>query len=259
MPIHFFKFHGTGNDFVIINKIKNPNINLSESAIKLICDRKFGIGADGLMYLLPSDQYDFEMKYYNSDGKEGTMCGNGGRCIVRFAKMLGIIENEAKFLAIDGVHKARIEKDIVRLKMIDVKKITKFVDGYFIDTGSPHFVKLYNNLKEINIEEFGRKLRYDSRFDPKGVNVNFVEEKPQETEFATYERGVERETLSCGTGAVATAIVLKHSSAVGKYKVKLKTKGGKLTVHFEKTDINNYSDIWLEGEAKFVFEGQINL
>ena len=259
MWIPFYKFHGTGNDFIIINKIDHPNIELNESTIKQLCDRRFGVGADGLMFMLSSDKYDFEMQYYNSDGKEGSMCGNGGRCIVNFAKMQNIIGEDTTFLAYDGIHAAKIDKDIVKLKMIDIKGLKKYNDGYFIDTGSPHFVCLYNNLKDIDIEKSGEKLRYDNRFEPKGTNVNFVEEKPQEIEFATYERGVERETLSCGTGAVATAIALKYAASVGKYSTNLKTKGGKLKVHFVKSENNTYTDIWLEGEAKFVFDGKFEI
>ncbi len=259
MLISFYKFHGTGNDFIIINKIKSQNIDLNTDIIKQLCNRNFGIGADGLMTMLPSNNYDFEMKYYNSDGKEGSMCGNGGRCIVAYAKMVNIIKDKTTFLASDGVHKAIIdENNIVKLKMIDVIEIKKYDDGYFLDTGSPHFVQFTNNLDNINIEKTGKDLRFDKRFAPSGTNVNFAEIKNDYILFKTYERGVEKETLSCGTGAVATALASVVQYENIPKSVNLQAKGGKLNIYFSKTEQNSFANIWLEGETKFVFNGEIS-
>ncbi len=259
MQIPFYKYHGTGNDFIIIDKIRNKNIVLNENMIKTMCNRKLGIGADGLMTISASDNCDFKMKYYNSDGNEGSMCGNGGRCIVSYARTHNIINtSETYFEAVDGIHKAFIEKDIVKLKMRDVHKVNEYNDGYFLNTGSPHFVKITDNINAINIEEHGKKLRNDKRFAPEGTNVNFVEINNSGTVCATYERGVEKETLSCGTGVVATAVALTLNRPQGEYSSKITTKGGTLKIIFNKHG-NNFTDIWLEAETKFVFEGKIDI
>lgn len=260
MLIPFCKFHGTGNDFIIINKIKSQNIDLNTDIIKQLCNRHFGIGADGLMTLLSSDNYDFEMKYYNSDGKEGSMCGNGGRCIVVFAKMINIIEDKTTFLAIDGSHTAIIdENNIVKLKMNDVTEIKKYNDGYFLDTGSPHFVQFVDDLKKMEIEKKGKMLRFDNRFTTSGTNVNFVEIKNNNISFASFERGVEKETLSCGTGAIATAISFVLKIKKTPKSITLLTKGGELRVYLNKINDNLFTDIWLQGKTNFVFEGKIQL
>jgi diaminopimelate epimerase len=265
MKIKFFKYQGTGNDFIIIdnrNKIFVANFFL----IKKLCDRRFGIGADGLLLLNASEKYDYHMDYFNADGIIGSMCGNGGRCLAAFAKRMGIINNEAVFDAIDGLHNARIDKydeksfsANVFLKMNNVKDIEQGENYTFIDTGSPHYIKIVNDPDEEEIVSEGRKIRYNERFRDLGTNVNFISIKNDVLRIRTYERGVEDETLSCGTGAVASVLaVAKKGLLSDKLKCKLITKGGDLIVHFEKTD-NGFENIFLEGAATFVFEGEIEV
>lgn len=262
MQIKFYKYHGTGNDFILIDNrdlVLNSN-NFNYEKIAQLCHRRFGIGADGLMLLENHSEADFEMKYYNSDGNLASMCGNGGRCIVAFAKKLKIIENKTTFLAPDGIHHAEIEKDIVSLEMSDVKEITKLNDTYFLDTGSPHHVSFCDNIEEIDIYKEGKKIRYSSQYSPKGTNVNFVEIKENNLIVRTYERGVEDETYSCGTGVTASAIavseLMKNEEKNKEYKIS--TKGGNLKVCFNKQE-NYFTNIHLEGKASFVFEGEIIL
>ena len=260
MAITFYKYQGTGNDFVMID---NRDLIFSKNDTKLIhrlCDRKFGIGADGLILLEKpeDDSTDFTMVYYNSDGNPSSMCGNGGRCLVAFAKFLGVIESEAKFMAVDGLHEARIdENDIVSLKMIDVSKIDVFEDHVFLDTGSPHHVSFGKGLQNKDIKRDGAAIRYSEIYSNGGTNVNFVEHlKDEEFAVRTYERGVEDETLSCGTGVTAVAISAKEKGLVDGNSVKLKTMGGMLEVKFEKTP-SGYQNVWLIGPAQQVFKGAI--
>lgn len=258
MKIEFKKYHGAGNDFIIIDDRKRQH-KLSKDEISLLCHRRLGIGADGLMLLQESATFDFKMVYYNSDGNEGSLCGNGGRCIVYFAKQLGIINSDTKFEAIDGEHQAYIlsgnEHDgIVSLKMADVEKIEKFDDGYFLNTGSPHFIRLVENIDAIDAFESGKGIRWDNKFQPEGTNVNFVMVQDDNLFVRTFERGVENLTLACGTGVVASSIVAaeKNSNKFDNYAVK--TDGGNLKVTFKKKN-NIYSDIWLEGPVVKVYEG----
>jgi len=261
MQIEFSKYQGTGNDFVLID---NRNGIISPDNIKLIeqlCHRRFGIGADGLMLLEDAKGYDFRMRYFNSDGKEASMCGNGGRCIVAFAYHLGIIKNETTFIAVDGEHEAKVEdkNDFVQisLKMINVSGIEKIGDSFFMNTGSPHFVKFIQNHDDFDTYSNGKAIRYNDRFATDGTNVNFVSFKNNEIQVSTYERGVEDETYSCGTGVVASAIsagAIKNSNSF-----KINTKGGKLAVHFNKIDSQNINDIWLIGPATKVFSGSLNI
>ncbi len=257
MFINFYKYHGAGNDFIIVNNL-DEKLTLSPQAIKYLCDRHFGIGADGFMELLPSRKNDFAMRYYNSDGKEGTMCGNGGRCIVAFAQKIGIIQKKAIFDAIDGTHKATIETDkTISLKMNDVNSYQLKGKNIFItDTGSPHYVQFTENINAIDVIEEGRKIRYSEAF-PDGINVNFVEIKNDKIYMRTYERGVENETLACGTGTVAVAIaahILKQITP----PIEIHARGGILQVNFE-TNGRNFKDIILRGPATFVFEGVIEV
>lgn len=254
----FFKYQGTGNDFIILDNRNWSYTALTKERIRSLCDRRFGIGADGLMLLNPHAGYDFEMKYYNSDGGESTMCGNGGRCMVKFAYDLGIHKGEYKFLAVDGPHDAEIEDDgIVNLKMKDVKEIREYHGDFLLDTGSPHYVKMVSDVMEYDVYQKGMDIRYNSEFAKEGINVNFVEQKkPDEIIVRTYERGVEDETLSCGTGVTASALACFHNEAGYNY-VKVITKGGKLTVKFDRTENETYQDIWLCGPAARVFEGTI--
>ncbi len=262
MTLPFYKYQGTGNDFVIIDN-RNPNyLQRSDvEVVKWLCDRRFGIGADGLILLQDHPDFDFEMVYFNSDGNESTMCGNGGRCIVAFANFLGLIEKQTRFLAIDGPHDARIESDgWVALKMIDVAEVENGEDYYLMTTGSPHYVIFAEDLDDINVVENGQAIRYSKRFRKEGVNVNFVEKKEEGILVATYERGVEDETLSCGTGVTAAAIAYaleKGNETITE--VPIRTKGGELKVLLEKKADNRFEQIWLCGPATQVFAGSIVL
>ncbi len=256
MKIVFYKYQGTGNDFVMVDNRSSFFPKANVALIAHLCDRRFGIGADGLILLEKDVQSDFRMVYYNSDGKESTMCGNGGRCIVSFANFLAIIGNETTFLAIDGLHHATINSDIVHLKMKDVVGIKTKPNATFMDTGSPHHVQMVSNLPKLNVVKEGGKLRY-GLYGKVGSNINFVEENT-DGEFAvrTYERGVEDETLSCGTGVTAVALAMHSLGATKKSKVKVNVLGGKLEVTFVPTS-KGYENIYLIGEAKQVFKGEL--
>ncbi len=254
MNLEFYKYQGTGNDFVIIDNRKLHFPVANTDFIARICDRRFGIGADGLILLEVDPETDFRMVYFNSDGKESSMCGNGGRCIVSFAHFLGIIGQDTTFTAIDGKHKARIDEDIVRLKMQDVKEVKAKPNATFLNTGSPHHVQLVSDLSSFDVVKEGAKLRY-GLYGENGCNINFVS-KTGNGEFSirTYERGVEDETLSCGTGATAVALAMHHLGATTSSQVKVNVLGGKLEVNFVPTD-QGYESIYLIGEAKQVFKG----
>ncbi len=259
MKLTFYKYQGTGNDFVMID---NRDQIISKNNTKLInhlCDRKFGIGADGLILLEdPEDEKDdFKMVYFNADGNESSMCGNGGRCLVAFARFLGIIEDTARFTAIDGVHEATVKNGIIGLKMQDVAKVSNNDDFLFLDTGSPHHVIFSENIGLRDVKTDGAKVRYSQRYANGGTNVNFAEPRSADSFLVrTYERGVEDETLSCGTGVTAVAIAAYESGKTTSEKVSLITPGGDLSVSFKKSE-NGYSDIWLSGPAEQVFKGEI--
>lgn len=259
MNISFYKYEGTGNDFIILDNRNNLYNNLTKPQIKLMCDRHFGIGADGLMLLNLSEEYDFEMKYYNADGAEGSMCGNGGRCLVKFANDMGIHSNKYNFIAVDGVHEASLgQHDWVRLKMKDVSSITHLHHGdVVLDTGSPHYVKIVSDVWHHDVFEEGKKIRYSHEFKEKGINVNFVQSEDQNIIVRTYERGVENETLSCGTGVTAAALVLAHNEQ-GFNSIQVQTSGGHLAVEFTK-EHDHFTDIWLCGPAAFVYKGEIEV
>ena len=254
--ISFAKYHGAGNDFVLIDNRKNA-ISLSEKEVAFLCNRRLGIGADGLMLLENADGFDFKMRYFNADGKEATMCGNGGRCIVAFANRIGIKREKYLFTAIDGKHFAYLKKDTVKLQMTDVLAPNKFDSDWFLDTGSPHLVCKVDDIKQINVSEKGKQLRYDSRFGAGGCNVNFIQLKENKINIRTYERGVEAETLACGTGAVASAIAA-NSLYPDIQEFELEALGGILKVQFEKSN-NKYTNVWLEGPVAFVFEAEITI
>jgi diaminopimelate epimerase len=259
MELTFYKYQGTGNDFILFDN-RNNEINLTNSQVKKLCDRKFGIGADGLILLCAKEGYDFEMIYYNADGSVSTMCGNGGRCMVRFAHDMGIHKNVYNFLAVDGAHEAEITtENIVRLKMQDVSKVEQHFSHAILNTGSPHYIKFCTNVRKMNVEEEGREIRYNDEFTGEGINVNFVENTGSYSIYVrTYERGVEAETLSCGTGVTAAALVSAHNEH-GFNEVEVQTNGGKLSVEFNKIDDNNFTEIYLCGPATFVFKGIINI
>lgn len=254
--IHFYKYHGAGNDFVMIDN-RGGNQSLTREEIFSLCHRRFGIGADGLIFIEPDEKHDFKMKYYNADGNESTMCGNGGRCIVAFARDLGMIEKSCTFDAIDGLHEAQIDGEIVNLKMKDVTAIEHLDNGYFIDTGSPHHIEYHENIEKLNVYELGKKIRHSQCYEPAGTNVNFVQKiKDDELFVRTFERGVEDETLACGTGATAAAIALMLEKDISNVKVKV--MGGDLEVSAKKEQ-NNFVDIWLKGPAVQVFKGKIRI
>jgi diaminopimelate epimerase len=260
MTIEFYKYQGTGNDFILIDN-RSTKLQLSYAHVKFMCNRHFGIGADGLMLLENEISYDFKMVYYNSDGNQSSMCGNGGRCITAFAKHLGIIKDKCRFLAVDGPHDANILSDnIVSLKMNDVKNI-EVGDGYFyMNTGSPHYIVLSEKVRSINVVEEGRKIRNTDRFKEEGTNVNFIEKNEDHIFVRTYERGVEDETLSCGTGVTAAALAAAfQGSSTTKNSCLVNTQGGMLNVKFDKVLANTFYNIWLEGPAHMVFKGTIDL
>jgi diaminopimelate epimerase len=255
MLINFSKYHGTGNDFILIDN-RNLNFPVSKALVAFMCHRRFGIGADGLMLVENDKDYHFRMRYFNSDGNEGSMCGNGGRCIVAFAKKLGIINSEARFTACDGAHFAKIDSiDDVELEMQDVSSIEINEDSYFLNTGSPHLVQFIDTHNNFDTYKKGKEIRYSETFKEKGTNVNFVSTDNNNNLFiSTYERGVEDETYSCGTGCVASAIAysINTDSKIKEYNIK--TKGGSLKVSFE---IKNhiYTNIKLKGPTANPFDG----
>ena len=256
--MNFHKYQGTGNDFIILDNRNWSYTALTLERVKFLCDRRFGIGADGLMLLNTKAGYDFEMKYYNSDGRESSMCGNGGRCLVKFAYDLGIRKNEYHFIAADGPHQAEIDdKGVVSLKMKNVETIRDHHGDFILDTGSPHYVKMVVDVMDYDVFHKGMDIRYSSEFAKEGINVNFVEQKrSDEIIVRTYERGVEDETLSCGTGVTASALACYHNE-MGYNDVRVITKGGKLTVKYDRVGENYFENIWLCGPAVKVFEGTI--
>ncbi|MFZ9661685.1 MAG: diaminopimelate epimerase [Chitinophagaceae bacterium] len=259
MKIQFYKYQGTGNDFVIIDgRIIEPKLTTEQ--IHFMCDRRFGIGADGLMLLLPHTKFDFEMKYYNADGKEGSMCGNGGRCIVQFAMDHGIINEKYIFTAPDGLHEAEFDLNgRIRLKMNDVNFVQMIKGDYTLNTGSPHYVKFVKDLEHFSVAEEGKLIRNSELYIKEGINVNFVEPIDEDSIFVrTYERGVENETWSCGTGVTACALVSAHNDR-GFNNVYVKTLGGELSVEFERVSDTEFKEIWLCGPAKYVFSGEIEI
>ena len=258
MEVTFYKYQGTGNDFVMVDNRSQFFPKEDVQLINHLCDRRFGIGGDGLILLENDTETDFKMVYYNSDGNQSSMCGNGGRCLVAFANQLGVINNQATFMATDGLHHASISEDgLVSLQMIDVETIKEASDYVFMNTGSPHHVTLVDDLKNYNIKEEGAKIRYGSLYGTAGSNVNFVSQIADDI-FAlrTYERGVEDETLACGTGATAVAIAMNKLEKTNSSAIQLEVKGGKLEVSFDRNQ-DNYTNIFLKGPAQFVFKGTI--
>ena len=253
MIIEFYKYQGTGNDFIMIDD-RQSNFDISDNKlIAALCERRMGIGADGLILLRNHPSLDFEMIYFNSDGNQSSMCGNGGRCIIDFAAMLEVIKTETTFMAIDGEHKGQFLGDTIALQMQDVAEIVGEGDGLVLDTGSPHYIEMVDDLQYIDVNKEGRRIRNSAPFKKEGINVNFVQDSA-EIEVRTYERGVEEETLSCGTGVVATALAMHYANCIGENLVNVKTNGGELTVSFEEFN-GGYKNIWLSGEASMVFAG----
>jgi len=265
MELSFYKYQGTGNDFIIIDNRNDICSDINSSVIGKLCDRRFGIGADGLILLGESEDSDFKMTYYNSDGNESTMCGNGGRCIVAFALKAGIVKNKFLFTAIDGKHEAAIINDTtqevnVKLKMKDVSRIDIFDTFSVLDTGSPHYVAFVKNIDVYDVYNQGKSIRYNEMFGINGINVNFIERYNDYISIRTYERGVENETLSCGTGAVASALTVALIDNLQNHCIsKVRTPGGFLNIHFKRIAEHSFTDIWLEGPATFVFKGKIKI
>ncbi|APG58963.1 diaminopimelate epimerase [Christiangramia salexigens] len=259
MKLEFYKYQGTGNDFVMLDNRDSILPKNSTKLIRDLCDRKFGIGADGLICLENPENNtdDFKMVYFNADGNESSMCGNGGRCLVAFAKFLGIIENSARFTAIDGPHEAIVKDGIVSLKMQDVEEFKEGDEFIFLNTGSPHHVSFIDGVSHLDVKKEGAAIRYSKLYRDGGTNVNFVQEISKDTfSVRTYERGVEDETLSCGTGVTAVALAASFTSKTDSEKVKLITPGGELSVSFKKQD-KKFTDVWLSGPAQQVFKGDI--
>lgn len=259
LKITFYKYQGAGNDFVMIDD-RNNLFPIETEIISRLCDRHFGIGADGLILLQNDNSADFKMVYFNADGKIGSMCGNGGRCIVHFANHLGIIGHSGFFTAADGLHKGIIEEGIIKLSMKEVTKIEKFDDYMFIDTGSPHHIEFVNDVNAVDVKSKGAEIRYGVPYFETGSNVNFVQLINENTiQIRTYERGVEDETLACGTGVTAAAIAAYESNKVLLNEVKVSAVGGDLSVNFSKNESGIYEEIWLCGPAQCVFKGEIEI
>jgi diaminopimelate epimerase len=263
MKISFSKYQGTGNDFIMLDNRDGSYSNLQMADVAFLCDRKFGIGADGLILLENKTGFDFIMRYFNSDGNISSMCGNGGRCITAFAHSLHLVNGKALFTAVDGAHEAIIinkKPFIVKLRMGDVKAPEQVGEDIFLNTGSPHFVKFVNDVMKVDVVQEGRYVRYNGRFRQDGTNVNFVQPEAGGLSVRSYERGVEDETLSCGTGVTASvlAAVLKGVVKDDAKVCTVKSRGGLLKVYFRKTK-NGFEDVWLEGEAAFVFTGEIEI
>lgn len=255
----FYKYQGAGNDFVMIDD-RNADFIIDKTRIAKICDRHFGVGADGLILLQNDPTQDFKMLYFNSDGNESSMCGNGGRCIVKFAQDLKMIGAQTKFMAIDGVHEAIISPNEIELKMSNVDSVLNFDSHVFLNTGSPHYIEFVQATDNINVKEKGAEIRYGNPYFDEGTNVNFVEIlSDDELKIRTYERGVEDETLACGTGVTAAAIAAYEMKKANQQEIKVQTLGGILKVRFEKNSSNGYENIWLCGPAEFVFKGKINI
>jgi len=260
MQIPFFKYQGTGNDFVIVDQFHESFLSVDDQeTIQHLCNRRFGIGADGLILLEPSDKNSFKMIYFNADGKEGSLCGNGARCAVACSHDLSKFGRSGKFEAVDGTHSAKIMKDgSIELKMQNLEAVEVGHGYYILNTGSPHYIAFVEDLSDLDIVDAGRAIRYADRFRESGINVNFVEEQKDAIIVGTYERGVEDETLSCGTGVTASALAHALKNELNDKKIKVKTKGGDLSIKYKRTSAG-FENIWLCGPAKRVFTGSIEV
>lgn len=260
ITLSFYKYQGTGNDFIILDNRLGLYDNINSKQVAHLCNRKFGIGADGLMLMNTKEGFDFEMIYYNADGNTSTMCGNGGRCMIRFAYHMGLHNYTYRFLAVDGIHEGEIDlNNIIRLKMSNVSSVIFQNSHAVLNTGSPHFVKFVHDIMNVDVVETGRNIRESKPYFEEGINVNFVESMDDDAIYVrTYERGVEDETMSCGTGVTAAALVSAHNSR-GFNRVEVRTPGGKLSVEFDKISDTEFQDIWLCGPAELVFKGELEL
>jgi len=256
MTITFYKYQGTGNDFVMIDN-REGIFSHDTNLVARMCNRKFGIGADGLILIENHDELDFEMIYFNADGSQ-SLCGNGSRCAVSFAHFLGIAKDSTRFLTIDGEYEANLKEDLVCLHMRDQQKLKSFNSHYFLNNGSPHHIEFVDQADAQDVFTQGAAVRYSDTYKPNGTNVNFVEIKEGNSIFVrTYERGVEDETLSCGTGIAASALAAADKGL--KSPIAIEAKGGKLEVRFDHNDDQSFSNIWLIGPAEQVFVGQFDI
>lgn len=262
MELTFFKYQGAGNDFVMVDNRTGIFSGTEHELFGKLCHRRFGIGADGLILLQNKDGFDFEMKYYNADGNESTMCGNGGRCVVMFAKQLGLVTTHTRFIAIDGPHEANLLPDgNVSLQMGDVQSVGRDGEDYVLNTGSPHYVQAVPKVADVAVFSQGRAIRQSDTYAKEGINVNFLElTAPGQLKVRTYERGVEDETYACGTGVTASAIVAAAiaNTGTGNQSFQIETLGGMLGVSFD-WDGTHATNVWLTGPAELVFEGSVEL
>jgi diaminopimelate epimerase len=259
MLLKFSKYQGTGNDFILLDNLSGSFNDLTITQIKELCDRKLGIGADGLIKINHSYSKAFEMDYYNSDGSK-SFCGNGARCAVAFAETLGIEVSELTFDAIDGSHWASKTANDIKIQMVNVENVHAFENEFELYTGSPHYVKISDDISSETILNFGKSIRFSPKYNSEGINVNLLKGiSPTKIEIASYERGVENETLSCGTGATACALVWDKIHNSGTNFIEVKAKGGNLKIEFKRDASNGYYDIFLVGPAEFVYSGEINL
>jgi diaminopimelate epimerase len=259
MKLNFYKYQGAGNDFILVDNRAGQIDHRNPQLISNLCNRRFGIGGDGMMFLQNTEGYDFEMVYYNADGQPSSMCGNGGRCIVAFAKYLNLIDKETNFLAVDGPHYAKISDagDWVSLQMINVDTVSRDARAYVLDTGSPHYVQLTSDLEHKDVYTEGHAIRNNPIYLSKGINVNFVEPLDNGYFVRTYERGVEDETYACGTGVTAVALAMaKENNQKGTISTPIKVLGGNLNIRFNYDGLK-FTEIFLEGPAVKVFEGAI--
>jgi diaminopimelate epimerase len=255
----FSKYHGTGNDFIMVDDRDESFPLEQQSLISQLCNRRFGIGADGLILIRSHPDLDFRMIYFNADGKEGTLCGNGGRCAAAFAHRLGLCDMQTRFQAADGEHRAELVRpDIVRLYMRTVSGIRREGDHCTLDTGSPHYCTFTTGLEALDVNGLGRKIRYSGTWREDGINVNFIQREGDHLFVRTYERGVEHETFSCGTGVVASAICAALSESNDKTAYQIRTLGGELSVSFQQTGPEKFEDIILSGPATYVFSGTLS-
>ncbi|MEI2760015.1 MAG: diaminopimelate epimerase [Bacteroidia bacterium] len=264
MHLKFSKYQGAGNDFILVDNRSGKFSTLNPKQIAMLCNRHFGIGADGVIFIQHSRNSDFEMVYFNADGRIGSMCGNGARCAVLFSKQIGVAGKKTQFMAYDGLHTAKINavnnlsRAIVSVSMSDVLEIKKHNGNFVLNTGSPHYVKFVDDTEKIDVVKEGRRIRNNSTFKAKGINVNFVAYKNKASNIRTYERGVEDETLACGTGITASAIAAHYSGLTKSTSVNMIARGGSLNVTFSAKD-NHYSKIVLTGAAMKVFDGEIKI
>lgn len=258
MDKSFYKYQGTGNDFIVFDNRTLFFPKRNNELISTLCNRHFGIGADGLILLENDKNSDFKMVYFNADGNESTMCGNGGRCIVAFAQKLHLFDKKTSFLAIDGLHHATIDASSVSLQMIDVSEVRISEHSIFVNTGSPHHIEIVDDLEHFPVIDKARKI-IKSKYSTEGCNVNFVEQLNDNTfNVRTYERGVEDETLACGTGVTAVAIAMHKINKTNSNHIKLNVLGGNLEVKFI-AEHDRYANVVLSGPTQFVFKGTLSL